>query len=96
MQGFVEEYPEGYDLVEDRPLQAVECLKLNAHRLPPLRFDCGTEDILIEPNRHLHQALERAGISHVYQEFPGGHSWEYWREHLADSLRFFGRLLNRA
>jgi putative tributyrin esterase len=94
MQGFVAEYPEGYDLIEERPLQALECLKLNAHRLPPVRFDCGTEDLLIEPNRHLHQALERAGIGHVYEEFPGGHTWEYWREHLADSLRFFGGLLS--
>jgi enterochelin esterase-like enzyme len=32
-------------------------------------------------------------MTHVYEEFPGAHSWEYWHEHLADSLRFFGRIV---
>ena len=36
---------------------------------------------------------QRAGMAHVYEEFPGAHSWEYWQEHLADSLRFFGRIM---
>jgi len=93
MQGFVEETAEQFDLSETHSLQVLECLKLNAHRLPPLRFDCGTEDTLIEHNRTLHRELESAGIPHTYEEFPGGHSWEYWHEHLADSLRFFGRCL---
>ncbi len=57
--------------------------------LPPLRFDCGTSDPLIEPNRALHQELARAGVAHVYEEFEGGHEWPYWETHLADSLRFF-------
>jgi enterochelin esterase-like enzyme len=25
----------------------------------------------------------------VYEEFPGGHEWPYWTEHLEDTLRFF-------
>lgn len=93
MQGFVEEKPEQFDLAEDRPLQVLACLKMNAHRLPPLRFDCGTEDVLLAHNRSLHRELDVAGIAHGYQEFPGGHTWEYWHEHLADSLRFFARAL---
>ncbi len=59
--------------------------------LPPLRFDCGRTDPYIEPNRVLHRELEGRGIHHVYEEFEGGHSWEYWGEHLKDSLRFFDR-----
>ncbi len=93
MQGFVEETPGEFDLAEDRPLQVLACIKMNAHRLPPLRFDCGSEDILIEHNRSLHHELDRSGIPHAYEEFPGGHTWEYWHEHLADSLRFFSRQL---
>ena len=89
----VEEPESAYDLAETQPVQALECLKANAHRLPPLRFDCGTEDFLLEHNRQLHTDLDRAGIPHVYEEFPGGHTWDYWHEHLADSLRFFGRQL---
>ena len=65
----------------------------NRDRLPPIRFDCGVEDFLIEPNRQLHHDLLAAGISHHYTEFPGGHTWPYWAEHLEDSLRFFAKHL---
>lgn len=58
-------------------------------RLPPLRFDCGTSDLLIEHNRALHRALEDSGIPHLYEEYEGGHTWAYWAEHVRDSLLFF-------
>jgi enterochelin esterase-like enzyme len=58
--------------------------------LPPLRLDCGRDDFLIEANRALHQRLHRAGIAHLYEEFPGGHDWSYWSRHLEDTLLFFG------
>jgi enterochelin esterase-like enzyme len=93
MRGFVEEDPDTWSLRETAPLAVLDCLRANAGRLPPLRFDCGTEDVLIEDNRALHAGLLAAGIAHEYVEFPGGHTWEYWQEHLADSLRFFGRIL---
>ena len=72
------------------------CLKLCAKsdRLPPLRFDCGTEDPLIQHNRELSRELKKAGIPYVYEEFSGGHSWTYWETHLADMLRFFAARLN--
>jgi S-formylglutathione hydrolase FrmB len=57
--------------------------------LPPFRFDCGTEDLLLPENRALHSGLEAAGVAHEYREFPGGHDWVYWEKHLEDSLRFF-------
>jgi len=79
------------DAEEDRSVLAA--LLRNRHTLPPIRFDCGTEDFLVEENRELHQALKAAGIVHVYKEFPGGHTWPYWEEHLADSLRFFAQAL---
>lgn len=61
--------------------------------LPALRFDCGTNDSLLEHNRTLHRELESRGIAHVYEEFPGGHEWSYWEKHLEDSLRFFAQCL---
>jgi len=88
MQGFVEETLAEFDLTDTEPLAVIDCAKLRS-RLPHLRFDCGTEDILIEHNRTLHRNLEAAGIPHAYEEFPGGHSWDYWHTHLADTLRFF-------
>ena len=63
--------------------------------LPPIRFDCGTNDVLIEENRRLHRELTAHGIPHAYAEFPGGHEWPYWETHVADTLRFFGRLCPR-
>lgn len=56
--------------------------------LPPLRFDCGTEDPLLFDNRELHDRLESESIPHVYEEFAGGHEWPYWEAHLADTLLF--------
>jgi enterochelin esterase-like enzyme len=60
-------------------------------QLPPIRFDCGTDDALLADNRALSAVLRDAGIPHEYEEFPGGHEWPYWQRHLADSLRFFAR-----
>jgi len=57
--------------------------------LPPIRFDCGTEDLLINYNRSLHKKMEKAGILHHYEEYPGGHEWAYWTKHIIDSLKFF-------
>lgn len=82
-----------FSLDDHDPLDVAACLKANAAHLPPLRFDCGVEDPLIDSNRRLHNDLETAGIPHIYQEFPGGHTWDYWSEHLADSLRFFATTL---
>jgi putative tributyrin esterase len=80
-------------LAETAPLDVLDCwLNLTSAR-PPLRFDCGTEDPLLASNRALHEGLARAGIAHEFTEHPGGHTWDYWREHLADSLRFFGAVL---
>jgi putative tributyrin esterase len=61
----------------------------NKTTLPPFRFDCGTNDILIEHNRHLHLELENHNIPHIFKENPGEHSWEYWKKHIADTLIFF-------
>ena len=63
--------------------------------LPPIRFDCGTEDFLLQANRTLHQALNDANIPHEYAEFPGAHEWSYWSQHVEDSLLFFNRILNK-
>jgi enterochelin esterase-like enzyme len=27
-------------------------------------------------------------IPHAYQEFPGGHDWPYWSEHIRETLAF--------
>ena len=93
MADFLEEPLDAFKLAGNAPTSVLEALLMNRDRLPPLRFDCGSEDPLIQPNRELHWALEKASVPHVFEEFTGGHTWAYWHEHLADSLRFFASLL---
>jgi len=62
--------------------------------LPPILFDCGTADLLINYNRSLHKKLEKEGILHHYEEHPGGHEWPYWTKHIITSLKFFAANLN--
>ncbi len=71
-----------------------EALRNSPGPLPALRLDCGRDDLFIDANRELHKRLLAAGIGHVYEEFPGGHDWPYWAEHLQDTLRFFGGALD--
>ncbi|WP_299534365.1 alpha/beta hydrolase-fold protein [Ulvibacterium sp.] len=87
---FVEEPLEGYLQEDERENSVWSLIQDNPNNLPKLRFDCGTEDLLLEYNRKLHQQLQDKRIDHIYEEFPGGHQWEYWSEHIKDTLRFFG------
>ena len=56
-----------------------------------ISIDCGTGDFFIEVNRQLHAKLTEKGIAHEYVEFPGGHSWEYWRLALPRQMEFLNR-----
>lgn len=71
----------------------IDALKTNAKKLPLLRFDCGTSDSLIEPNRLLHQQLSDHQIPHIYQEFEGGHEWSYWQKHVVKTYKFFNQAI---
>jgi lysophospholipase L1-like esterase len=56
-----------------------------------LLFDFGTEDIstgAIADGRLLHQRLTQLQVPHIWREFGGGHSWEYWGAHLEEHLNF--------
>ncbi|MEH0152641.1 alpha/beta hydrolase-fold protein [Limibacter armeniacum] len=92
MQLFVEEPLENYRQHERSDEDVLTSIR-QSPQLPALRFDCGTSDELIDFNRHLHKQLIDHNIEHQYEEFDGGHQWEYWQLHLQDSLCFFDRLL---
>lgn len=59
-----------------------------ANPRPKMRFDCGTEDFLLDANRWYHNALTEAGLEHEYEEFPGDHNWEYWDRHVPTAIQF--------
>jgi len=33
-------------------------------------------------------------VPHIYQQHPRGHDWDYWAEHVAQTLVFFGQQLS--
>lgn len=68
-------------------------IEKNREILPPLSFDCGTGDQLIEGNRRFHKELKRRGISHQYVESDGRHDWSYWSAHMSSSFLFFENIL---
>jgi enterochelin esterase-like enzyme len=49
-------------------------------------LDRGEKDFLRVGQDQLHDSLTAAGIDHVYQVNPGGHSDVYWADHLAEYL----------
>jgi putative tributyrin esterase len=61
--------------------------------LPALHIDCGTEDGLLDRNRRFHAHLDTLGIPHQYEEFPDGHSWDYWDRHVQKALAFHAGVL---
>jgi enterochelin esterase-like enzyme len=89
MKLFVEESLKSYVPLNVVDEDLLATFKHYRHQLPPMRFDCGTSDLLINYNRELHQKMENAGISHIYEEYAGDHEWPYWSKHIITSLNFF-------
>ena len=88
MTQFVEEPLKAYQAV-DQVGEVITVMRDQVDQLPALRFDCGISDPLIEANRLLHKQLLELGATHQYEEFPGGHEWPYWQEHVEKTFRFF-------
>ena len=55
-------------------------------RLPALFVDCGTEDTYLPESRAFRDALASRGVTVTYHEWPGAHTWDYWRAHVGESL----------
>ncbi|MEO1010087.1 MAG: alpha/beta hydrolase-fold protein [Bacteroidota bacterium] len=94
MKMFVEEPLENYRQGDGQENSVWGVVEKYAGNLPKVRFDCGTEDELLEANRELHRRLMVANVAHTYEEFPGGHEWSYWQEHVQKSLGFFAERLS--
>jgi enterochelin esterase-like enzyme len=56
-------------------------------------IDSGSLDPWRAQATALHEALAALGIAHEWQPYEGGHELAYWREHMADYLRYYGRRL---
>ncbi|MDO6775626.1 alpha/beta fold hydrolase [Shewanella sp. 3_MG-2023] len=67
-------------------------LNENHSTLAPLRLDCGKEDPLFTANSRLVRQLIMANIDHTFEIFDGGHSWEYWHQHVVKTFEFFAHI----
>jgi putative tributyrin esterase len=72
-------------MADHSPLLYVDTMTDVARRLV-IYFDCGTGDESIADNRAFDAKLTALGIPHVFHEYPGSHTWGYWRDHLVESL----------
>jgi putative tributyrin esterase len=93
MKLFVQESLKSYMQQDITSEDLLATFKQYRDQLPPIRFDCGTDDILVKYNRELHKKMDREGIPHIYEEYPGGHEWPYWTKHIITSLEFFAQQL---
>lgn len=64
-------------------------IQKNASQLPPLRLDCGEDDLLFDDNIKFSSELTRLNIPHQFDRLPGEHSWDYWNKNIQRSLLFF-------
>ena len=87
MQG--DSLPEHYQnysvlqLAANRPKESLDSVKYY--------IDCGDKDFLIEGNCALHIIMKNRGIKHEFRVREGEHNWTYWREGIADGLKFVGK-----
>ena len=94
LKQFVEEPMSAYQNIQTERLSVLETILAAGNQLRPFRFDCGTEDPLIEGNRRLNQRLSDLGLEHEYEELAGAHEWPYWEKHIRKSLSFFKKVLD--
>ena len=95
MKEFVEERLGSFTALEE-DWSVLDTIMRCREPRPALRIDCGTDDPLLAGNRALHAMLLAANIPHVYEEFAGGHTWDYWRARLPEVLQFFAGALKAA
>ncbi|MHB1178605.1 MAG: alpha/beta hydrolase [Daejeonella sp.] len=93
MKLFVEENLDNYNQPVNVDEDVFHTFQQYQKLLPPIRFDCGISDQLIDHNRELHRKMMNDSILHEYEEYPGAHEWSYWEKHIGKSLRFFAKQL---
>jgi enterochelin esterase-like enzyme len=74
--------------LQSDPYTQLEPQRANLIRLK-LAFDMGNTDRMLPQCQMMHQALEKLGLPHIYEEFPGDHIIQM-RQRLHDKvLPFF-------
>ena len=71
------------DITKDYDGILADSARLN-RQLRLLWIGIGSDDFLFAPVNESHEALEKAGIKHLWLESSGAHVWTVWRKYLAD------------
>lgn len=71
---------------DNDPEALITQLKKSNKKMPDIYMACGTEDFLLEENRHFHQFLKTENVDHVYIESPGVHDWKFWDEYIEKAI----------
>lgn len=61
--------------------------------VPALRVDCGEADALLVQSRAFRDAMKALGVPVEYAEYPGAHTWDYWRRYAAESAAWLAERL---
>ncbi|OYD94770.1 esterase [Nostoc sp. 'Peltigera membranacea cyanobiont' 210A] len=73
------------------PIFYIKTIPRQAQKRLKIYLDSGTSDIdEIREAERFSKALNQLKIYNSFREFPGSHTWQYWRKHLANSLTFVG------
>ncbi len=76
---------------ENSPITYIKTIPTQATKRLRIYLDTGKSDTEeLDDARQFNQVLSQMKIYNMFRQFPGSHTWDYWREHLADSLTFVG------
>ncbi|QKQ77408.1 esterase family protein [Nostoc sp. TCL240-02] len=79
------------------PIIYIKGISIPAKKRLRIYLDSGKADIEeIDEAKNFSQVLNNLKIYNLFRKFPGSHTWQYWREHLADSLTFVGEQFKSA
>jgi S-formylglutathione hydrolase FrmB len=78
------------------PATLANRLKSAGRPLPALFADVGVADAYLPHSRAFVAALQASAIPIAYREWPGAHTWDYWRTHVGESLSWIGRQIGSA
>lgn len=73
------------------PVTYIKSVPLEVKKRLRIYMDSGTSDIEeLDEAKQFTKVLSQLKVYNLFRQFPGSHTWEYWREHLTDSLTFVG------
>jgi enterochelin esterase-like enzyme len=76
---------------KNSPITYIKTVSPQALKRLRIYLDSGKSDNEeVEEIKAFAQVLNKLKVYNLSREFPGSHTWDYWREHLTDSLTFVG------